>query len=60
MMFSVGLFRSALFLLAGCVLGGCLPAAPGDEEKEPYFLAGKSHVSTMDFKGAIESFERAV
>ena len=60
MMFSVGLFRSALFLLAGCVLGGCLPAVPGDEEKEPYFLAGKSHVSTMDFKGAIESFERAV
>lgn len=60
MMFSMGLFRSALFLLAGCVLGGCLPAAPGDEEKEPYFLAGKSHVSTMDFKGAIESFERAV
>jgi LysM repeat protein len=60
MIFSVGFFRSALFLLAGCVLGGCLPAAPGDEEKEPYFLAGKSRVSTMDFKGAIESFERAV
>jgi tetratricopeptide (TPR) repeat protein len=60
MMFSVGLFRSALLLLAGCVLSGCLPSTPGDEEKEPYFLAGKSRVSTMDFKGAIISFEKAV
>lgn len=59
-MFSVGLFRTALLLLAGCVLGGCVPPAPGDEEKEPYFLAGKSRVSTMDFKGAVESFEKAV
>jgi len=60
MMFSVGLFRSALLLLAGCVLSGCLPSSPGDEEKEPYFLAGKSHVRDMDFKGAVESFEKAV
>jgi LysM repeat protein len=60
MMFSVGLFRSALLLLAGCMLSGCLPSSPGDEEKEPYFLAGKSRVSTMDFKGAVESFEKAV
>ena len=59
-MFSVGLFRTALLLLAGCVLGGCLPSAPRDEEKEPYFLAGKSRVNTMDFKGAIESFEKAL
>ena len=60
MTFSVGLFRMALLLLAGLMLGGCLPSAPRDEEKEPYFLAGKSRVNTMDFKGAIESFERAV
>ena len=60
MMFSVGLFHSALLLLAGCMLSGCLPSSPGDEEKEPYYLAGKSRVSTMDFKGAIESFEKAV
>ena len=59
-MFSVGRFRTALLLLAGCMLGGCLPSAPGDEEKEPYFLAGKGRVNTMDFKGAIESFEKAV
>jgi tetratricopeptide (TPR) repeat protein len=59
MTFSVGLFRTAFLLLAGFVWSGCLPSAPGDEEKEPYFLAGKSRVNTMDFKGAIESFEKA-
>ena len=59
-MFSVGRFCTALLLLAGCMLGGCLPSAPGDEEKEPYFLAGKGRELTMDFKGAIESFEKAV
>lgn len=60
MTFPVGFFRMALLLLAGLVLSGCLPSAPGDEEKEPYYLAGKSRVNTMDFKGAIESFEKAV
>jgi tetratricopeptide (TPR) repeat protein len=59
MSFSVGLFRSALLLVACLVLSGC-PSAPRDEEKEPYFLAGKSRVNTMDFKGAVESFEKAV
>ena len=28
--------------------------------KEQFYLAGKNRVSTMDFKGAIESFEKAV
>jgi LysM repeat protein len=60
MTFSVGLFRTALLLLAGLVWNGCLPSAPRDEEKEPYFMAGKSRVNTMDFKGAVESFEKAV
>ena len=61
MMSSVGLFRTAApLLLLGWMLSGCLPSAPRDEEREPYFLAGKSRVNTMDFKGAVESFERAV
>jgi tetratricopeptide (TPR) repeat protein len=60
MTFSVGLHRMALLLLAGLVLSGCLPSAPRDDEKEPYFLAGKSRVNTLDFKGAIDSFEKAV
>jgi tetratricopeptide (TPR) repeat protein len=60
MTFSVGHFRTASLLLVGLVLSGCLPAAPGDEEKEPYYMAGKSHVYARDFKGAVESFEKAV
>lgn len=60
MTFSVGLFRSAVLLLAGLVWSGCSPSAPRDEEKEPYFLAGKSRVNTMDFNGAVESFEKAL
>ena len=60
MTFSLGLFRGAPLLLAGLMLGGCLPSGPKDEEKEPYFLVGKSRSKTMDFKGAVESFEKAV
>lgn len=60
MTFSVGLFRTAPLLLVGLLLSGCLPSGPKDEEKEQFFLAGKSRVNTMDFKGAIESFEKAV
>jgi len=57
---SVGFFRIALLLLVSLVLSGCLPSAPRDEEKEPYFLAGKNHVNSMDYTGAVESFEKAV
>jgi LysM repeat protein len=44
------------------VLSGCIPAGPGplDEEKEPHFLAGKSRISTLDYNGAIECFEKAL
>jgi tetratricopeptide (TPR) repeat protein len=57
---SVGVSRAWLFLLAGLVWSGCLPSSPREEEKEPHFLAGRSRVNTMDFKGAIESFEKAL
>ena len=60
MTFPVGLFRTAPLLLLGLVLSGCAPSDPKDEEKEQFFLAGKSRVNTMDFKGAVESFEKAV
>lgn len=55
-------FRSALLLMICAVLSGCIPAASGtlDEEKEPHFLAGKSRASTLDYKGAIECFEKAL
>lgn len=42
---------------------GCDPATVSNqssEEKEPHYLAGKSRVNAMDFKGAIESFEKAI
>jgi tetratricopeptide (TPR) repeat protein len=60
MTFSVGLLRAGLVLLAGFLLSGCMPSVPGDEEREPYFLAGKGRERTMDYTGAIESFERAI
>jgi len=52
----------ALLLLPclGMALAGCVPQAQSDEEKESHFLAGKSRVSTMDFPGAIEAFEKAL
>jgi LysM repeat protein len=59
MTFPAGTYRTALLLLAGLLLNGCLPSGPKDEEKEQFFLAGKSRVNTLDFKGAIESFEKA-
>jgi LysM repeat protein len=62
MTFWAGFFRSAQCFLACAVLSGCLPASssPLDEEKEPHFLAGKGRVSTLDYKGAIECFEKAL
>jgi len=62
MTFSVGLFRAALLLLAGCALSGCLDSTQSqlDEQKESHFLMGKSRVSAMDYPGAIESFEKAL
>jgi LysM repeat protein len=43
-------------------MGGCVPPGQSqlEEEKEPYFLAGKNHLNTMDFPAAIESFEKAL
>ena len=63
MTFWAGFCRSALRLLllmllfCGCSQSG---SGPLDEEKEPHFLAGKERVSTLDWKGAIESFEKAL
>lgn len=44
------------------MLGGCMPSSqgPDDEQKEPYFLTGKARENTLDFKGAIEAFEKAL
>ena len=62
MKFSASRFASALLLVGGVLLSGCLPSGQSamDEEKEPHFLAGKSRASEMDSKGAIEAFEKAL
>jgi tetratricopeptide (TPR) repeat protein len=51
-----------LLLLGGLALSGCLPSGQSsvDEEKESHFLLGKSRVSELDYKGAIEAFEKAL
>lgn len=42
---------------------GCDQEYAGDqasEEKEPYYMEGRSRVKAMDFKGALESFQMAI
>ena len=56
------LIRSALMALCGVFLSGCLPSLSTqlEEEREPHFLEGKTRVNALDYKGAIESFEKAL
>jgi tetratricopeptide (TPR) repeat protein len=53
---------SALAGATALWLCGCAPAgqSQADEEREPHFMAGKSRVSTLDYKNALESFEKAL
>lgn len=54
--------RGAGLLLVGLSWCGCFPAADSqlDEQKNPYYLAGKERVASRDYKGAIEAFEKAL
>jgi LysM repeat protein len=58
----VWLSGGALAVLICASLNGCVPSGQSqlEEEKEPHFLDGKSCVNSMDYKGAIESFEKAL
>lgn len=49
-------------LLLCLALSGCSPTAesPLDEQKNPHYQAGKSRLSALDYKGAVESFEQAI
>jgi len=51
-----------LAAICGALLCGCFPGGQRDqdEEKEPHFLTGRSRVNQMDYKGAIESFSKAL
>ena len=53
---------AALAAICGGLVCGCLPSGQRDqdEEKEPHFLTGRSRVNQMDYKGAIESFSKAL
>ena len=31
-----------------------------DEQRDPFFLAGRDKITRMDYKGAVESFEKAL
>src|SRR6478672_7327103 len=56
------LLLPGLMLLATVLLCGCGGPSQGvaDEEKEPHFLEGRSRVNSMDYDGAIQSFENAL
>jgi len=55
-------FKCCALLLTAALLAGCGPGSQSqlDEEKEPHFLAGKSRANSLDFQGAIESYEKAL
>ena len=44
-------------LMAGCHVGSTVHI---DEQKEPYFLAGKNRLQERDYQGAVEMFEKAL
>ena len=52
----------ALAVICGVSLCSCSPAGNGatDEKKEAHYLVGRSRVNAMDYKGAIEAFEKAL
>lgn len=59
---SIRLRCLALMLMLCLGFSGCTPTAETqmDEQRNPHFLAGREKVGALDYKGAIESFERAV
>jgi tetratricopeptide (TPR) repeat protein len=48
---------AGLLALTACSLTG---ESQMDEEKEPHFLDGKERVNSLDYDGAIDSFEKAL
>ena len=62
MKFLVRLIRPAAIALLCAGLSGCMPSSQSqlEEEKESHYLAGKSCLNSMDYKGAVECFEKAL
>jgi len=59
---SIRLRCLALTLMLCLGFSGCTPTAETqlDEQRNPHYLAGKEKLGALDYKGAVESFERAV
>ncbi|HEY6227270.1 MAG TPA: LysM peptidoglycan-binding domain-containing protein [Verrucomicrobiae bacterium] len=55
-------WRVILLFVFCCLLSGCLPVSdtPADDEKDPNYIEGRNHYNMMDWKGAVEAYERAV
>src|SRR5690242_14130775 len=62
MLWVTRLIRRTMIVSCCLALGGCLPPGQSqlDEEREPHFVLGKSRVNAMDYKGAVEAFEKAL
>jgi tetratricopeptide (TPR) repeat protein len=62
MTFLARLLPIAAMVLVAAALAGCSPSgqSQAEEEKESHFQTGKSCLNSMDFIGAIESFEKAL
>lgn len=56
------LWQSALFIFLNLLLTGCIPSSEGnlDEQKDAHYLNGRARVTTLDYKGAIEEFVKAL
>jgi LysM repeat protein len=62
MRFLVWMSRALMTVLLLASLNGCGPSSQSelDEEKEPHFIAGRNSINSMDYRGAIEEFEKAL
>lgn len=61
MILRMKIFFGALAIVVCVAAGGCDSGQNSlDEQKEPHFLAGKSRVMSLDYKGAVEEFEKAL
>src|SRR5215831_10262828 len=62
MIYWLRLLRVAWVALMAAALTGCVPSSHNqlEEEKESHYQAGKSCVTSLDYRGAIQEFEKAL
>ncbi len=55
-------WRPVFFALFGLALAGCIPLDRGslEGEKDPHYLDGQRRAASLDYDGAIQSFEKAL